>query len=146
MSYMCVKFDKNRPEFSGGYIFFPTYSGALKFAKQIAITLDIYDSEKTSYMFYVKIFKLPHYHRTVIDDGTIYYQGNYHNHILVRTVYDPKTTAANLIQKHWRVIYNRRVIAASLIKKQLKWAIANPYTELCKRRLLREFEEMSKDF
>ena len=144
MSYLCVKFDKNRENYSGSHHFFQTYSDALKFAKQLAIIVDRYDWTKRTYIFYVKIFELPHYHYVIGDID--YYQGNYDNHRHVVTVYDTKTIATIIIQKRWRIIYNRRVVAASLIKRQLKWAIANPYTELCKRRLLREFEEMSKDF
>jgi len=46
------------------------------------------------------------------------------------------------IQRKWKEIYNKRIKSINLIKKHYKVAIANPYTQLCKNRLLREFNEM----
>jgi len=47
-----------------------------------------------------------------------------------------------LIQNWWRKIYNNRIKNANIIKKAIREAIANPNTQLCKNRLLHEFNGM----
>ena len=47
-----------------------------------------------------------------------------------------------IIQRKWRTIYNTRFAAAVIIRKRMKQAIANPYTQLCRNRLKREFNQM----
>ena len=47
------------------------------------------------------------------------------------------------IQQRWKEIYNKRVKSINLIKRKYKIAIANPYTQLCRNRLIREFIEMN---
>ena len=72
-------------------------------------------------LFYVKIFK----------EGKLF-----------ETVYDDVTLAAMKIQKAWRKRFTNRLIAAFVIRKHIKRALANPSTQMCKNRLLREFYEM----
>jgi hypothetical protein len=128
--------------------FFPTYLSAKIFTLNCVVLSEESWCESRQIMtpklvIYFKIFKIDYG-----DHVWLYYRNQkrlmYQNHI--ETVYDPKTTAAMLIQKYWRLVYNRRFVAAVIIKRRLRQAIANPYTELCKRRLMREFYELSSDF
>jgi len=61
---------------------------------------------------------------------------------LLETVYDDIILASMKIQKAWRKRFTNRLIAAFIIRKHIKRAIANPSTQMCKNRLLREFYEM----
>ena len=149
--YLCLKFDKNGKRDSiSTPIFWPTYTSAKNFAVTNAKIIRDWtspylpDFPPKTFVFYYKIFELPYGIHVVIDDTDAEYghYEMYQNHI--ETVYDPETTAAMIIQKHWRMVYNRRFVAAVIIKRELRKAIANPYTELCKRRLLREFSEMGQ--
>ena len=128
--------------------FFPTYLSAKIFTLNCVVLSEESWCESRQIMspklvIYFKIFKIDYG-----DHVWLYYRNQkrlmYQNHI--ETVYDPKTTAAMLIQKYWRLVYNRRFVAAVIIKRELRKAISNPYTELCKRRLVREFHELSRDF
>ena len=150
---MCLQFDKNRQRDSiSNPRFFPNYTSAKKYAIKNASILENWrpsllpEFKERTFVFYYKIFELPFDQDVVIDDSDPDYPHweMYRNH--VDTIYDPKTTAAMLIQKYWRIIYYKRFVAAVVIKRHLKFAIANPYTELCKRRLMREFHELSSDF
>jgi len=150
--YMCLEFDKTRGRDSiGNPVFWPTYTSAKKYALKYARIFE-WSSQFTpdipprTHIMYVKIFELPFGTHVVIDDSdhTYAHYEMYQNHL--ETVYDPATTAAMIIQKRWRVIYNKRFVSAVIIKRELRKAIANPYTELCKRRLLREFNVCAGDF
>ena len=142
---MCLDFDKTRGRDSiSNPVFFPNYTGAKNYALKTARIFEFGTqwTPRRTYIAYVKIFELPFGMHVVIDDSDHDYghYEMYQNHL--ETVYDPQTTAAMLIQKRWREIYNRRFVAAVIIKRELRKAIANPYTQLCKRRLVREFNEM----
>ena len=146
--FMVMEFDTRiRPQDSVTR-FFPTYLSAKIFTLNCVVLSEESWCESRQIMtpklvIYFKIFKIDYG-----DHVWLYYRNQkrlmYQNHI--ETVYDPKTTAAMLIQKYWRLVYNRRFVAAVIIKRRLRQAIANPYTELCKRRLMREFYELSSDF
>jgi hypothetical protein len=88
----------------------------------------------------VCIFKVPFGVRLVTDDISIdsdiwkYY---------VKTVVDRETRAAKIIQKKYHYRYLKRIDSAILIQECYRKAMGNPYTLLCKRRLLREFNEMT---
>jgi hypothetical protein len=60
----------------------------------------------------------------------------------IKTVWDRETSAARLIQNIYRSRFKLRVKSATIIQNVYREAIANPYILLCKRRLLREFNEM----
>jgi len=53
-----------------------------------------------------------------------------------------KIRCAEIIQKHFRYYLKRKIDAVVFLQYHLRKAIANPYTTLCRRRLLREFNEM----
>jgi len=151
--FMCLKFDKNGKRDSVSHpLFFLSYNSAKKFAHSHAKIIENWtspylpDFPPQTFVFYYKIFQLPCGEHVVIDDSDPDYghYEMYENH--VESVYDPRTTAAMLIQKYWRVVYHKRFVAAVIIKRELRKAISNPYTELCKRRLMREFYELSSHF
>jgi hypothetical protein len=141
-----MQFDKVLERSVGNPVFWPTYSMAKNFAVNTARIITNFWPEPTNprtYFIYVKIFEIPYGTHVVINENNLEDQWHYQmyqNHL--ENVYDSETTAAMIIQKRWRVIYNKRFVAAVIIKKKLRKAIANPYTELCRRRLLREFYEL----
>ena len=53
-----------------------------------------------------------------------------------------KIRCAEIIQKHFRNYLKRKLNAVIFLQYHLRKAIANPYTRLCRRRLLREFNSM----
>ena len=62
----------------------------------------------------------------------------------VRTILDYETKAAKVIQRKYRLRYLKKIDAAIFIQEYYRRAIGDPYTQLCKNRLMREFNEMSK--
>jgi hypothetical protein len=57
-------------------------------------------------------------------------------------VYHIVYRSARIIQKYYRNYLKRKMDAIIFLQYHLRKAIANPYTELCRKRLLREFYEM----
>jgi hypothetical protein len=53
-----------------------------------------------------------------------------------------KIRCAEIIQRQFRAYLKRKLDAVVFLQYHLRKAIANPYTRLCRRRLLREFNEM----
>ncbi len=79
---------------------------------------------------------------TIYYDGQFPYQNKIQEVNFPIIVYHDKIRKAIFIQRKFRKHLKRRLEAALLIQKHLRKAIANPYTKLCRRRLLREFNEM----
>ena len=52
--------------------------------------------------------------------------------------------AKRIIMRHYRKYHKRKLDAVIFLQYHLRKAIANPYTELCRRRLLREFNDIMK--
>ena len=48
----------------------------------------------------------------------------------------------DLWSTYYETVYSRKILAIYIIQKALKKAISNPYTQLCKRRLINEFYRM----
>jgi hypothetical protein len=149
--YICMTYEKNNSEnrATSSPIFWPTYCMAKRHANKTATIIHDFWSPYTpdiplrNRVFFVKIFEIPFGENIAVNDWDTEDLENlelYQYH--VEDVYDSQTTAVFIIQKWWRKIYNKRLLAATIIKKRLCKAIANPYTELCRRRLLREFSEM----
>ena len=139
--YMCLVYNSTTHSQVRLPIFFNCYYLAYKFAIKEARIITTYGNNFTSIfipytcILNVKIFKIPfNKHIHLICDQI------YNQHI--QTIYDPLTNAVLYIQKRWRIIYNRRLRAAIIIKKNLRKAIANPYTKLCQKRLLHEFNNI----
>ena len=53
-----------------------------------------------------------------------------------------KIRCAEIIQRQFRAYLKRKLDAVVFLQYHLRKAIANPYTRLCRKRLLREFNEM----
>ena len=149
--FMCYKYDSLRGDAPISWpVFFKTYADAKNCAiKEAYISepkwLDTIDFMLPRCVFYMKIFEVQ-FGRDIV----ISHEEGYHNYELydmcIETVYDPETTASMLIQKKWRRVYHTRLAAAAIIRKHMRKAICNPYTQLCKNRLMREFHELSNDF
>ena len=45
----------------------------------------------------------------------------------------------DLWSTYYETVYSRKILAINIIQRALKKAISNPYTPLCKRRLINEF-------
>ena len=60
----------------------------------------------------------------------------------IRVFYDHFTTKVILIQRWWKKVFIKRVIARFVICKYIYRALLNPYTQLGKNRLLRDFFKM----
>ena len=89
----------------------------------------------------VCIFKVPFGAEVPCDDISM------DSHIwdyFVRTILDRETKAAKTIQRKYRLRYLKKIDAAIFIQEYYRRAIGDPYTQLCKNRLMREFNEMSK--
>jgi hypothetical protein len=135
--YMCLVYNSATHLQVKLPIFFNCYYLAYKFAIKEVKVINNFTTIFIPYtcILNVKIFKIPfNKHIHLICDQI------YNQHI--QTIYDPLTNAVLYIQKRWRIIYNRRLRAAIIIKKNLRKAIANPYTKLCQKRLLHEFNNM----
>ena len=60
----------------------------------------------------------------------------------IHVFYDHFTTKVILIQKWWRKVFIKRLIAKFVICKYIYRAWVNPYTPIGKNRLLRDFYKM----
>jgi len=88
----------------------------------------------------VCIFKVP-FGAKLITDNISHDSGIWDYYI--NTIADRETRAAKTIQKKYHRRYLKRIDSAILIQERYREAMGNPYTLLCKRRLLREFNEMT---
>jgi len=142
---MCYRYDITRTSSPIGCpSLFTTYNQALQHAREEAIITEPWYCENLDMImprcqWHVKIFEIPFGRDVYIQHEN----SDPHNYDLyedcIMTVYDTKTTAAMIIQRKWRTIYNTRFAAAAIIRKHIKRAIVNPSTPLCRNRLLREF-------
>ena len=140
--YICYRYDSTQGTVPlSCTTFFQRYNQAKKYALKEAKIIENFRSSfrpeipPRTFIFYIKIFKIPFGEQLDIHHYELYQQ-------CIETVYDPKTTAAMIIQKIWKSIYNRRFVASVIIKKHVRKAISNPYTQLCKNRLIREFNQL----
>ena len=53
-----------------------------------------------------------------------------------------RNRAKKIIMRYYRKYHKRKLDAVIFLQYHLRKAMANPYTELCRRRLLREFYEL----
>ena len=125
---MCCAYDHYFDIYASVYpTFKKTYQGAIHFARKQCL----------NNFHRVHIFLIPFDEEACIDDSDHCVMEN-----RIITVYEPLTAAAMVIQKWWKCIYQKRVDAANIIKEAVREAIANPNTQLCRNRLLREFNGM----
>ena len=143
--YMCSVHNRETNQRVRFPTFFNCYDLAIQFGMKEANIITTYGDNFTSIftpkmtILNVQIFKIP-FNQFACLDPEINYKYYMKNHIT--TVHDPLTTAILLVQKCWRKIYNRRFVAAVIIKRNIRRSIANPSTQLCRNRLMREFNEI----
>jgi len=111
---------ENRPTSSP--IFWPTYGMAKRHANKTATIINDFWSPYTpdiplrnNRVFFVKIFEIPFGENIAVND---WYTEDLENLELyqyhIEDVYDSETTAVFIIQKWWRKIYNKRLLAATI--------------------------------
>jgi hypothetical protein len=144
--FMCVSINPQEPDNHGCPIFFQSILEANRYALDNAKTsvlnvpmIGIYNKRVT---MCVCIFKIP-FGRYIPIYGADYSSiddeiWDFHE----RTIWDRQTRAARLIQEFYRERFELKKSSAILIQKVYREAIANPYTQLCRNRLLHEFEDM----
>jgi len=149
--YINLSYNPERDEFYN-YSFHKTLYNARIFATFEATVVNTYNAHSIwcslSDLKYicvlsvcVFIFKIPVGRNIQLDDISMesdiweYY---------VETIYDRKTQAVKKIQRQFRIWSGLRNTAAWRIQTKFREAIANPYTQLCKNRLTREFKNLLK--
>jgi hypothetical protein len=60
----------------------------------------------------------------------------------IMKIYHNKIRKAKIIQRFYRKRLNRKLSAIILIQRSFRFSISCPYTQLCRNRLLREFNSM----
>ena len=147
--FMCYTYDFLRGDGPVSCpVFFQTFEQALRHAKKDAIIIEPHwyrllntEHHSPGCIFYVKIFEIPFGYHVPINNEFGF--ENYElEEMCIKTIYNPPTCAAMVIQRKWRTIYNTRLASAAIIRKHMKLAIVNPYTQLGRNRLLREFAEL----
>jgi len=146
--YMCVRVNAYKPENHGCPSFHTSFFDANRYAQKYAKTwianIPIVGIINERVTMCVYIFKIPFgvdvplydpKFSNIADDEMFFY---YH----YKTIWDRETSAARLIQNIYRSRFKSRVESATLIQKYYRKAISCPYIQLCKNRLMREFNEM----
>ena len=145
---MCVSINPYEPENHGCPILFPSILEASRYASENAKTsvlnvpmIGIHNKRVT---MCVCIFKIP-FGRYIPIYGADFSSmddeiWDFHE----KTVWDKETRAARLIQEFYRERFELKKSSAILIQQRYREAIANPYTQLCRNRLLHEFNEMTR--
>ena len=82
---------------------------------------------------YIEIYKVPAGEVVLFEDKDHYY---------LETVFDTFTKNILKIQRWWRRIRSKRKRARKIIGERIWFALGNPYTQLGRNRLLREFNEL----
>jgi hypothetical protein len=70
----------------------------------------------------------------------------YYSHYWIKRVRPRITVAIETIQARFRAYLKKRLDAVVFLQFALRKAIANPYTQLCRKRLMREFNELIEFF
>ncbi len=60
------------------------------------------------------------------------------------TVFHIKIRKAIIIQRFYKKRFRKRLLAILVLQRRFREAIGNPYTQICKRRLLTEFNELNE--
>ena len=135
--YWCILYEDFSLDTEGAYLFTSAYD-ALTFAYKTLLRaynpeVSIYKIPRTLNMANAN-FQFEHFDVDFED----YRFRIYTNHFISKEY----KNAVKIIKKHYRKYYKRKLDAVIFLQYHLRKAIANPYTELCRRRLLREFMEM----
>ena len=138
--YMCLVVNIDHHEIDLGPVFFKTIYQARVFAYQHAkIRPFYYLYHESSITLGVCIFKIPFGVEVCCNDISM--DSDIWEYF-VRTILDYETKAAKIIQRKYRLRYLKKIDAAIFIQEYYRRAMGDPYTQLCKNRLMREFNEM----
>ena len=143
--YMCVTLNSNPYDeypVCSRYFFSNIVEARQHAKKKATIVFLAFNREHYLYHneIFVDIYKIPFGIDTYIgeDYDTICREfGDYY----IDTYRDVKILAVKTIQKHYRIYFKKKMDSVLFLQYSLRKAIANPYTELCRRRLMREFSE-----
>jgi hypothetical protein len=145
--FMCVSINPRKPENHGCPIFFPTIFEANRYALENAKTtvLNIpaigYINKRITMC--VCIFRIPYGRYIPIYSADFSSMDDEIWDFYEKTIWDRETKAARLIQEFYRERFELKKSSAIIIQKVYREAIANPYTQLCRNRLLHEFNDMT---
>ena len=136
---MCMVFSNEQEKNISSPNFFKNiYSArifAYKRAKRHIVNIPALGYRNREVIIYVRIFKIPYSHDAFVEYSNSFVFWNNH----IATIRDPKETAARIIQRMCRFHYKTKIRAVRLIQRNWRLIISNPYTLLCKKRLLREY-------
>ena len=90
---------------------------------------------------FVDIYKVPFGVDISTGENYIDIRAQFSGHF-VRTIRSRKSLAIEIIQKYYKIYFKRKMDSIIFLQFALRKAIANPYTLLCRKRLLREFNEL----
>ena len=62
--------------------------------------------------------------------------------VFIATYYQRKINVVSVIERWYKPHFKKKIDAVVFLQYALRKAIANPYTQLCHKRLLREFNNM----
>ena len=128
--YMCLVFNNYNYE----NISYPRFYESL-FAARIYATghAKLHNVEGHFYINHARIYEIKYDEDFDFDNMLNDHIEIYHSH---------EHNSAKRIQKHFKRHLKRKMDAIILLQYSLKKAISNPRTELCQKRLLREFNSM----
>jgi hypothetical protein len=145
--FMCVSLNPYEPENHGCPIFFPTITLANRYAidnaKTRVLNIPEIGFSNKRITTCVCIFKIPFGRYIPIYSADFSSMDDEIWDFHEKTVWDRETKAARLIQEFYRERMEIKRASALLIQKVYREAIANPYTQLCRNRLLHEFNDMT---
>jgi hypothetical protein len=94
---------------------------------------------------YSDIYRIPFGENIAYGEDWVDLKYLYYNYRIKR-VRPRMVIAAETIQRRFRVYLKKRIDAVVFLQCALRKAIANPYTQLCRKRLMREFNELIEYF
>jgi len=135
--YWCILYDDFSLDTDGAYLFTCQYDALIFAYKTLSRAynpeVSIYKIPKTVNMAHAT-FEFEHFDLDFED----YRFRIYSNHHVDKERYGAK----KIIMRHYKKYHKRKLDAVVFLQYHLRKAIANPYTELCRRRLLSEFNSM----
>ena len=80
--------------------------------------------------------------KTVIYKYSVEPENEYREKVLIK-IFNVQIRKLMLIQRFYKRRYHRKLFAILVLQRRFREAISCPYTQLCRRRLLREFDELT---
>ena len=133
MSYRCFVYDINITHASEYLHVFTRYDYYEALAQAKRHTFFLYNTfYRIIINVYVVIYYVPLNSENISIDSTTF----------SKTVYHPVVDGIVKIQRLWRILLFKRKRARKIISDSIWFALGNPYTQLGRNRLLREFNEL----